>query len=109
MLQRRFPIVEGVSTTQGKSLVHFVYRGDIDDIALVLGMDRDVAMTRVEGTAFYYHTEELDSAGHWEYHFSHYDEPLIDPLNPLLIGTEPRVRNELRMPEWPVPDFLHEP
>ncbi|MCP3912701.1 MAG: hypothetical protein GY713_17305, partial [Actinomycetia bacterium] len=108
MQQPRFPIVEEVAT-QGNSLVHFVYRGDIDDIALVLGMDRDVAMTRVEGTDFYYHTAELDSAGHWEYHFSHYDEPLVDPLNPLLIGTEPRVRNELRMPEWSVPDFLHEP
>ncbi|MCP3989913.1 MAG: hypothetical protein GY724_12615, partial [Actinomycetia bacterium] len=83
MQQRRFPIVEGISTAQGNSLVHFVYRGDIDDIALVLGMDRDVPMTRVEGTDFYYHTEELDSAGHWEYHFSHYDEPRVDPLNPL--------------------------
>ncbi len=101
--QKQFPIIEN------DNLVHFVFRGEIDDIALVLGFSEEIPLYRVAGTDFYFHTEELDPAGHWEYHFVSYDETRVDALNPLVIGVEPRIRNELRMPQWPVPEFLEKP
>jgi enterochelin esterase-like enzyme len=99
----RFPIIED------DGLVHFVFRGEVDDIALSLGSELQVPLTRVAGTDFYFHSTELDPAGYWPYNFASYDEPRLDPLNPLTIGVEPRIRNELRMPRWPAPDYFTEP
>jgi len=99
----RFPIIE-----EG-GLVHFVFRGEVEDIALSLGSDPQVALTRVAGTDFHFHSTELDPAGYWEYNFASYDEARVDPLNPLTIGVEPQIRNELRMPQWPAPDYFNEP
>jgi enterochelin esterase-like enzyme len=101
--QKQFPIIEG------DGLVHFLFRGEVEDIAVALGDGSDTPMHRVEGTDLYFQTMELDPAGHWEYRFASYDETIIDPLNPLVIGVEPRIRNELCMPKWPVPDFLGVP
>jgi enterochelin esterase-like enzyme/outer membrane protein assembly factor BamB len=101
--QKQLPIFED------DGLVHFLFRGEVEDIAVVVGDGPDAPMHQVEGTDLYFQTMELDPAGHWEYHFASYDDRILDPLNPMVIGVEPRMRNELCMPNWPVPDFLGEP
>ena len=100
--QKTFPIVEG-------NLVNYVFRGDVEDIAVRRGFDDEKPMTRVEGTDLFFYSEELPADSQWEYRFSVYGDPHSDPLNPLTMGEGPRQRNELRMPEWPAPDYLGEP
>lgn len=100
---QQFPIIE-----EG-GLVHYVYRGEMDDIGVSRGFEREVPLSRIPGTTFFFYSEELDLAGHWEYNFSSYADRLLDPLNPLVIGEGARARNELRMPNWPVPDYLQMP
>ena len=100
--QKSFPITEG-------NLVHYVYRGEVEDMAVSRGFGDEVPMTRVEGTDLFFFTEELDADSHWEYHYSVYGERMLDPRNPHIIGEGQRARNELRMPQWKVPDFFHAP
>lgn len=90
-------------------LVHYVYRGDEKDLAVARGFEDEKTMFRVEGTDLFFLSEELDPASHWEYNYSVFGEPLLDPGNPLVVGDGPQARNELRMPNWPVPDHLKEP
>lgn len=101
--QKSFPIIED------GGLVHYIYRGDVSDIAVARQFaDGQTVMHRVEGTDLYFSSEELDPAGHWEYTFSSFGDPVIDPLNPNTLYQGARMRNELRMPNWKQPDFLGE-
>jgi enterochelin esterase-like enzyme/outer membrane protein assembly factor BamB len=104
--QSSFPILE----EEGR--VHFVYRGDVEDIALqgsMLEPEEDRVLHRIPGTDLHFTSLELDPQGHWEYRFSIFDEALVDPLNPHQIGSIGGEFSELRMPGWEVPDHIVEP
>lgn len=78
--QARFPIVED------DRWVHFVYRGDVDDLAIrgsFLPTGQEVALDRVEGTDFHHKSFRIDPDIRIEYQFAvDFDEHVPDPLNP---------------------------
>jgi len=75
----QFPLVEG-------AYAHFVYRGDVEEIAItgtMIETGNPEPMERIAGTDFYYRTYELEPGGRWEYQFNrNFDERITDPLNP---------------------------
>jgi enterochelin esterase-like enzyme/outer membrane protein assembly factor BamB len=103
-----FPIVEN-------EYVHFVYRGEVDDIAIagtMIASGNPEAMDHVEGTDLYYKTYKLEPGGRWEYSFTiNYDEHVTDPLNPRTVppfqGKD--AMSEVRMPGYDSPSFDAEP
>ncbi len=105
--QESFPVIEG----EGK--VHFVYRGEVEDVALLGSMlddGEEVPLSKVDGTDFYFHTLDLDPEGHWEYRYSvNYGDLIEDPHNRLSIGSLSGPSSELRMPRWPVPAHVAVP
>jgi len=76
---RSFPILEG-------NLVHFVFRGEVQDLAVAGSMVSGSApdtMARIAGTDFYYRTYEIEPGARWEYRFQvDFGEWRPDPLNP---------------------------
>lgn len=118
-VEREYPIRET------DSLVHFVYRGPGEDIAItgdLLGTRQDVAMERVGRTDLHYYTTELIPESRLQYAFFRDGEMITDPLNPLVTSTmiynaerehtfrsEPLAMSELRMPRWVLPRHLREP
>ena len=78
--QDRFPLVEDDGT------VHFVYRGDADDMAIggdMVGARQEKSMTRVSGTDLFYYTTEIRRDAFVSYVFiKDYQEMLTDPRNP---------------------------
>jgi len=100
--QKQFPITQG-------NLVTYVFRGDVEDIAVARGFEDEKPMTRIADTDLFFYSEELPADSQWEYNFSVYGDPRPDPLNPLTMGDAPAQRNELRMPDWPAPDYLAAP
>ncbi len=96
------PLIEG-------DVVHYFFSGDVEDLAVSRGFEDEKPMARIEGTNFYYFSEKLDEAGHWEYSYSVYGDQRLDPLNPLVVGEGENAANELRMPKWVAPDYFGEP
>jgi outer membrane protein assembly factor BamB len=77
--QQSVPVLEG-------NLVHFVYRGSVEDIAITGSMTEyflEEPMERVEGTDLYYKTYEIAPGARWEYQYNVDFENLgPDPANP---------------------------
>jgi len=116
---KSFPVVE-------KDHVHFVYRGPGKDLAIgsdIFGSRQERAMTRVEGTDFFYCTAPLESDARANYVFIRdFEDHLTDPLNPRktktsIYGKEMEMSFDgstmdmswFAMPDWTAPDFLHTP
>jgi len=101
----RTPIIEG------EDLVHFVYRGEAEDVAVAGTMaEWGDAMYRVGGTDFYYRTYRVDPAARWEYRFVvDFDNRLADPRNPDPAVGSRGPFSELTMPGWEEPRYLTEP
>ncbi|MEM7582810.1 MAG: PQQ-binding-like beta-propeller repeat protein [Acidobacteriota bacterium] len=93
--------------------VHFVYRGEVADLALVSNLFQDgrgdQPMHRLEGTNFYYYTVPLPKAAHFTYQFTIFDERINDPLNPSTIGPEGREQSQLVTSGWQASADLAEP
>ena len=74
-----FPIVED-------NMVHVVYRGDVEDIAIagtMLDESRPRGLQRLEGTNFYYQSYPIEPGARWEYALQvDFGRPTLDPLNP---------------------------
>ena len=106
--QRQFPIVEGTD------MVHFVYRGLGEDMALfsdLFGGRTDRPMNRVEETDFFYYSVRLESDARVDYGFiQDFDTRLQDPRNPMetLVFYEDTM-SYVAMPEWVAPIHLDEP
>jgi outer membrane protein assembly factor BamB len=102
------PIVEGED-----GLVHFVYRGEVDDIAIAgnfLTWEEEVPMDRIAGTDVYFKSFTLDPQAVWEYRYSlNFGDVVADPANPYAIGSFAGPSSELRMPRWREPGHLGEP
>ncbi len=99
------PILEG-------KLVHFVYHGKVDDLAITANFipgGVEHPMHRVEGTDFYFRSYELPEKAVFAYRFSVFDERMIDPGNPHTTGPENRQRSLLATAGWQPPSHLREP
>ncbi len=103
--QKEFPMIEG------DNLVHFLYRGDASDMALMgdlVGWRYDRPMHRVVGTDLFYYSATLDPETRLTYKFlKDLQTPEIDSLNnrtieTMFFGTA----SWFAMPGWQAPDFL---
>ncbi|MEM6796756.1 MAG: PQQ-binding-like beta-propeller repeat protein, partial [Acidobacteriota bacterium] len=76
--QETLPILEG-------KLVHFVYRGEVADLALAANFipgNAEHPMHRVDGTDFYFRSYELPEKAVFTYRYVVFDERMTDPRNP---------------------------
>ncbi|MEM8932242.1 MAG: PQQ-binding-like beta-propeller repeat protein [Acidobacteriota bacterium] len=101
------PILEG-------NLVHFVYHGEVDDLAVAGNFIRERgehAMHRVEGTDFYFRSYELPANAVFAYRFSIFEESMTDPANPRRASPDfdGREQSLLATAGWQTPSHLKEP
>lgn len=99
------PILEG-------NLVHFVYHGEVEDLAVSGNFIRDgsqQAMHRVPGTNFYFRSYELPERAIFTYRYWVFDEPMLDPGNPRTFGPEDAQRSLLTTAGWEAPTHLRDP
>ncbi|HSR70469.1 MAG TPA: PQQ-binding-like beta-propeller repeat protein [Acidobacteriota bacterium] len=100
--QEGFPLVED-------RVVHFVFRGPAEDVAIrgdMTGGVQDAPFFRVEGTDFYFRSFRAESdAAAWQYHLRHFEEVLTDPLNPKVIETPDGPRSFASLPQWKEPEL----
>ncbi|MFQ5720525.1 MAG: PQQ-binding-like beta-propeller repeat protein [Acidobacteriota bacterium] len=104
--QKTFPIVEG------SDVVHFIYRGEAEDMGIVgdmIGFRREDPMQRVAGTDLFYYSIRLEPDAAVTYGFiKDYGEPIPDPRNPIgADGLFGKV-SWLAMPAWQPPGFIGE-
>lgn len=105
--QTSFPIIEN------ERLAHFVYRGQVDDLAIMgdmfdLGQSFD--MFRVPGADLYYYTIEVEPDTRMNYRFvKNFDQPITDPLNSVSAGGFLGRFSELAMPKFKRPTHLNAP
>lgn len=104
--QKTFPIVEG------EALVHFVFRGDVADVALMgnfLELNQVDPMYRIEGTDFYFRSYRLAPAAHYEYRFNVFEETRVDPLNPRRLIDGDDAPSVVTTTGWKEPRHLRDP
>ncbi len=115
----KLPLVEGAD------LVHFVYRGDEEGMAIAgdhIGARLEAPMVRVGTSDLFYYSARVLPKARISYVFRRETDAIRDPHNPL--GTETLIFDadrefsttgrllavsELRMPEWELPRHLREP
>ncbi|MEM1182369.1 MAG: PQQ-binding-like beta-propeller repeat protein [Acidobacteriota bacterium] len=99
------PILEG-------DLVHFVYRGEVEDLAVsgnfIRGGGAD-PMHRVDGTDFYFRSYRLPKASIYIYRFSIFEENKIDPRNATTTEISGNELSVLTTAGWRAPAHLREP
>ncbi|MFQ5719816.1 MAG: PQQ-binding-like beta-propeller repeat protein [Acidobacteriota bacterium] len=101
----RFPIVEA-------PWVHFLYDGDVEDIAISGSMLDDGvadAMRRVPGTDLFFRSYRLPPGTRWEYRFNvNFDDRVVDPRNPVQVPArfDDTQWSEVRLPGDEAPAFL---
>lgn len=93
-------------------LVHFVYRGDAEDVG-VSGFqpgNQEDGLFRLEGTDLFFRSYELDPKAQYIYAFTvDYGPPSPDPSNPRTVDMGFRSFSDLLMPEAPSAAHLEEP
>jgi len=103
---RSVPIVEE------SGAVHFVYRGDVEDVGIVgdmIGFRREDPMHRVPGTDLFHWSTRLEPDAAVTYGFiPAYGEVVADPLNPAKASGLFGEVSWLAMPAWRVPADLDE-
>ena len=102
--QERFPIIE-----DGK-WVHFVYRGDAEDVAVTGSMTEfqvEEPLEPIEGTDLHYRSYPIEPGMRLEYRFNvDFDNLQPDPLNPRRVPGEEGDRSEVVTPQWEEPAFI---
>lgn len=105
--QTSFPIIED------NKLAHFVYRGQVEDLAIMgdmFDLNQQSVMFRVPGTDFYYYTIEVEPDARLNYRFvKNFEQPAVDPLNPVAADGVFGRFSELAMPKFKRPAHLNEP
>ena len=107
--QERFPVIEN------ETLAHFVFRGDVDDVALMGSMAElfgsGDALQRIPGTDLFYKSYQLEPNARWEYRYVvDFEKNVTDPLNPHKVPERTGGElSELRMPRWVPPAHIEEP
>ncbi|MCC6528037.1 MAG: enterochelin esterase [Polyangiaceae bacterium] len=110
MAGRRFPVVEG-------SRVTFVYRGEVDAVALrhwIYALETRRALERVAGTDLYYLVMDVPPRSRVEYKFEiergGAQEWILDPLNPNRARDPFGSNSVLQAEGYEVPDWTrHDP
>ncbi|MEM8934148.1 MAG: alpha/beta hydrolase-fold protein, partial [Acidobacteriota bacterium] len=97
----RFPLIEP------GGIVHFVYRGEAEDVGIIgdmIGFRREDPMNRVAGTDFFHYSMRLEPDAAVSYGFiPSFERPIADPLNPApSVGLFGPV-SFLAMPAWEPP------
>ncbi len=103
---QEYPVLEG------DDLVHFVFRGAVDDLTLVGNTEpweRERPMHRIDGTDFYFRSMALEPEGRFEYTFGVFDERRLDPLNPRRSILDGRQRSVVTTRGWSEATHLREP
>ncbi len=111
MVERFLAEHEALPILEGK-LVHFVYHGEVEDLAITgnfIPSGVEHTMHRVPGTDFYFRSYELPEKAVFSYRFSVFDERMTDPGNPQKTGPEGREQSLLATAGWQVPSHLREP
>jgi len=104
--QKTFPVVEG------DSLVHFVFRADVPDVAVMgnfLELGQVDPLHLIEGTDFYFRSYQLPAAAHFEYRFNVFEDRMADPLNPRRLTSSEDAPSVVTTAGWSEPDHLREP
>ncbi len=104
--QASFPIIEP------SGAVHFVYRGDAEDVGIVgdmIGFRREDPMTRVADTDLFYYSMMLEPTAAVAYGFiPNYGQPIPDPRNEQVGRGLFGEVSWFAMPAWEAPSFLGE-
>ncbi len=94
-------------------LVHFVWRGQAEDVGLAgdpVAQGQEIGLHRVAGTDLFFTSLELDPKAQYTYTFTvDYGDPSTDPNNPHTVDNGFAVVSEVRMPEWPASPHLDPP
>lgn len=100
-----YPILEG------ENLVHFVFRGEVDDLMLVGNMllGREIRMLRLGDSDLYVRSWEMDPGARFEYSFAIFDERRMDLLNPRENDAGGRELSVLTTQGWQEPAHLVKP
>jgi enterochelin esterase-like enzyme/outer membrane protein assembly factor BamB len=105
--QSSFPIIEN------DRLAHFLYRGQVEDLAIMgdmFDLGQQFEMFRVSGTDFYHYTIEVEPDARLNYRFvKNFEQPVVDPLNPVRANGLLGQFSELAMPKFKQPAHLQEP
>ncbi|MGD8376807.1 MAG: PQQ-binding-like beta-propeller repeat protein, partial [Acidobacteriota bacterium] len=123
MVDRFLKAVETFPMVEGKDRVNFLYRGDVEDVAVggdLFEVSRERPMARIEGTDLFYYSMRLEPDARVSYLFLVDFEPSLDPRNPRRTvmnvmtedlelsfrGTAEVEMSWFAMPGWKAPDFL---
>lgn len=110
---------------EGEDLVHFVYRGPDEVMAIAgdhIGSRQEAPMVRVGDTDLFYYTARLLPEARVSYVFRRETEAIRDPYNPLQTATlmydadrefnttdTPLPQSEVQMPQWREPAHVRDP
>ncbi|MEM7351270.1 MAG: PQQ-binding-like beta-propeller repeat protein [Acidobacteriota bacterium] len=111
-VDKRSTEVEATPLHDEGGLVHFVWRGEADDVGLAGDPvnQQEVGLHHVEGTDLFFASLELDPKAQYTYTFTvDFGNPTADPTNPHSVDNGGFSVSELRMPEWPASAHLEEP
>ena len=114
--------VDRMTFIEGRSMVHFIYRGKADDMAVagdVIGARQERVMIRVAGTDLFYYSTPLEPDARVNYVFIKNYEQILDPLNTrktttkvykqemeMSFGGDPMEMSWVAMPDWKPPTYL---
>ena len=94
-------------------MVHFVYRGDVEDVAVVGSMTGDSQadpLRRLPGTEIFHRSYPIDDGASWSYGYQvAFSSTEPDPANPLRVPARRGELSEVRAPGYEPPTFLEEP
>ena len=105
--QTSFPLIEG------HDLVHFIYRGEAQEVSLVgdvVGWRYDRPMHRVAGTDLFYYSSRFEPDARLTYRFTrNLQESITDTLNLRSLNSMMYGKASwFHMPEWQMPEHLKE-
>jgi enterochelin esterase-like enzyme/outer membrane protein assembly factor BamB len=105
--QKQFPIIEG------EDFAHFVYRGEVKDLAIngdMFNIGQEVAFNRVAGTDLYYYSIKTTPDANLGYQIKrNFDETITDPLNPHKARSFNGEQSVLAMPKRKVETHFEDP
>ncbi len=105
--------VESTPLFEGDGLVHFLWRGKIEDAGLSgdpVPQGQEIGLHRLAGTDLFFTSLELDPKAQYTYSLTaDFGPPSTDPHNRHTVDNGFAVVSELRMPQWPASPHLDQP
>lgn len=104
--------IESRPWVEAPDLVHFLYRGDAQDVSLagdLIGSRLEEPMHRVPGTDLFYFSARLEPDARVAYNFIRdFDETLTDPWNDRVAKGRFEDQSWVTMPRWRAPSYFEE-